>query len=282
MHRRELTRLMLGGSLAVAAITAAADTAIRFDTDGGQSAPQELLIKDGKVLTEGDQQGATSVLFDTRQQVMTVIDHSDKQYTTMTQQELEQLGTDVNDAMAQARRQMEEQLKSLPPEQREQMRRMMEQRMPEAMRGGGSGDGEGAETTIEKTGSTREVAGHTCTVWSVHRGGRKVAEQCVIAHSELGMPAADYEALSALQAFARSTMEKLARFGGDVPQMGGMVSVEDGMVPIQVVTYDAGGQTQSAQLAGIDTGTLDAQRFSVPEGYSQQSMPRIGGDQAPR
>jgi hypothetical protein len=78
-------------------------------------------IKDGRVRMESAEAGNVSMLYDATTHGITVLDHGERRYMRIDAQTAAAAGAAASDAM----RQLEERLASLPPDQREAVRKMM-------------------------------------------------------------------------------------------------------------------------------------------------------------
>ena len=122
-------------------------------TTGSEPRTNQVQIESKRMRAEST--GATGekmiVLFDGTKQVMRLIDNEKKTYTEMTKEDVDAIGGQMSAMMAQ----MEQQLKSLPPEQRAQVEAMMKGR------GMGAGAAVAPKVQYKKVG-TDTVGKWTC------------------------------------------------------------------------------------------------------------------------
>src|SRR5207248_6585511 len=138
---------------------------VEQQTTGGGTVMNRIQIDKDHMRAESHSDGAPmAFIFDAPKQTARVVNIDNKTYTEITKSDMEQLRSQLDGAMAQ----MQEQLKNLPPEQR--------QRFEQLMRGrGGQTPGPAATAKIEyrKTGSDK--AGRwSCTTYDGFRGQEKV------------------------------------------------------------------------------------------------------------
>jgi hypothetical protein len=111
--------------------------------------------------------GLTTVVFDATKQVLYLINTDRMTYSEMTKAEAEQMGAQLSGMMAQ----MQEALKSMPPEQRAQMEAMMKGR-------GLPSPTAGAVKTTYKKGGTQRVGKWTCDVYEMQVNEQRTGELC--------------------------------------------------------------------------------------------------------
>src|SRR5262249_19618962 len=121
-----------------------------------------------------------------------------KTYSEITKDDVDRLSNQMSDAMAK----MQEQLKSLPPEQRAQI----EQMMKGAGRGMASMAGSAATKTEYKKNGTDKVGKWTCDKYDGFQGADKTVELCTVQPQALGFSMADFEVAQQLQAFFSKLM----------------------------------------------------------------------------
>src|SRR4029453_12459864 len=109
---------------------------------------------------------------------ITIIDHKKKEYSVMTRQELEAAAAKMQAQL----KQMEEQMKNMPPAGREKMSGMM--------------GGAAAGVDVQKGQGSRKVAGYSCDNWLVTIGQMVKQEQCLT--TELTFPTQAWDAFKSL------------------------------------------------------------------------------------
>ena len=240
-------RLILTIALLLVAAGALADTEMRFE-DGSQ-----VLVKDGRVAF-GD--ADTVIIYPGSGTTMTVVEHGNRQYMIIDEEFAGGMASQMQAAMAQ----MQEQLASLPPEQRAMMQEMLKQRMPAAQK-------EEAVREFRRSGKRQKVAGISCAAGELIKDGEKEFELCISSPDELGMPNRDYKALRSAFAAMSELVGKFAPGNDkvfDLEVIGG----------IPIVSRSADGN-QDSRLASASFESIDAARLEVPAGY-QQKDPSAG------
>ena len=158
---------------------------------GGESRTNQIQIEKTRMRAESTGLGGEKqvVVFDGTKQVMTQINDQKKTYTEITKADLDAISGQMAGMMAQ----MEQQLKSLPPEQRAQAEAMMKGR-------GMGGAAAPAKVQYKKVG-TATVGKWTCDQYEGYAGGQKTSEVCTVDPKTLGFSAADFEVARELAAF---------------------------------------------------------------------------------
>jgi hypothetical protein len=204
--------------------------------------------------------GQTTVVFDGPKQVMYLINNDRKSYNEMTKADAEAMGNQISGAMAQ----MQEALKSMPPEQRAQMEAMMKGR------GLPMGPAAAAKPQYRK-GGTQRVGKWTCDVYDVMVNNQKTGELCTVSPQALGFTAADFEVSRQMVAFLRSMLPQGAEA---MFQMGG---TEEGFsgVPVRRVANVLGRETIS-EMTGVTRQDIPDATFVVPAGFTREAFGGLG------
>jgi len=232
-------------------------------TTRGTDAPQLHQTQIDSTRMRAESVGSTGVkqvvMFDGTKQVLTMIDPAKKTYMEMTKAEVDAMAAQIAPAMAQ----MQEMLKSLPPEQRAKLEAAMKGR------GAAPGGAAAAKTVYKKVG-TDKVGKWTCDKYEGYRGDQKTSELCTVDPKVLGFTAADLEVSKQMAAFFKSFMPQMADQGLHV----GTVA-EQGFsgVPVRQTFTIAGRQTVM-EITDVTRQTFPDSVFQVPAGYQKTS---IGG-----
>ena len=270
-----LIAVVITAGLMLASPTTIADCAIKFDVSkGGQAMQSQVIkVKGDKVLIDdvgGD--ARTDVLFNSKEMVMSIINHQQRSYLIMDRDRVTELATQANNMMSAVEKQMAAQLAGMPPEQREQMRAMMSKM---GMGGMTETSKKPAPRSFVKAG-TKKVYGAPCQQYRVNQGSNKVGEVCVATPADLKISRADYQNLLALQQFGETMANQAGsmagRFGIDVPSFSGKAF--EG-IPVEMIDHTNGGSTMI--VSAVNHDTLSATEFEIPAGYQAQTLPTIPG-----
>lgn len=241
---------------------AVGDVRVNYEVEGGGEALESIQIRDGWIRM--DQAGETQwTLFDSSEQAMYMIDDTRREYYRLDAEVLSRLG----DLGSMIDRQMEEALADVPPAQREQMRQMMQGMMSGAME---QARASMPEQTVRQTGVTRSVAGYNCEVAEILIDGRRVMETCGVAAEALSLPADDLATIRALQQFAAELAAQVEHFLGEGFMDLGELGLDQ--FPVETRQYDNDDKVTVTRLDSVDTNTLDASLFRIPDDYRQQEI----------
>ena len=195
---------------------------------------------------------------------ITMVDGKRKQYSVITRQDMEQLKARIQQqANSPEMQKAQEQMKNLPPE--------VQKRMQAAMGGIMS------SITVQKTGTTRKVAGYTCESWTVAFGQISRTEQCM--STELPLPT---QAWDSYRDFANSMMGMMGAMG---PMAKGLSDLREKMkdmkgFPLAVTTTTSvmGRQTTTTtEVLEVKRGPVPASAWQIPAGYTKIDNPLAKG-----
>jgi hypothetical protein len=245
---------------ALACATAAADVTVTSVSEKDGSPWSATYVSGGKVRVENFKGDAAYVLWQNGATAMTTVIPSRKSYMTMDAAQVAAAAKQAADAM----KEMEAQLASLPP----QMREMMKQQMPNM------GTGKPMiQMKITKTGKSMSKGGHNCqmvdfAVTGVPMAGEMGQEFCVIDPNKLGIPADDMQTLKAMAEFTKQMTKDLGQMVGGLPDI-----VEMGGWPVWTRDKRTG---ESWVIKAVDK-SVSGVSFAVPTGYKQEQMPSMDG-----
>jgi len=160
--------------------------------DGGPPQTSASYISSDHVrMSHGD---GKEMILDLKTGDMTSLDTAKKTYYVITRQDLEAMNAKMQEQMnSPEMKKAQEQLKNLPPEQQARM---------EAMMGGMFA------VTVEKSGTSRKIAGLDCENWTIAIGQFSKSEECVT--TQLKYPPAAWDAY---KGFADSMKTMMAAMG---------------------------------------------------------------------
>ncbi len=264
-----MTSTLLKGVLLAAAavlagpLQAAADGVqiVQRMTSGGTTDTFRIQIDAShmRMETTGPTGQKQTVIFDGARQVLWMIDASRRTYNEMTKADVDRMGGQISDAMAQ----MQQQMANMPPEARAQMEAMMRGRgMP----------GAPPRTEYRRAGSDR-VGTWACDKYDIVRNGQKAGEICTVAPSALGFTPADFAVTRQLADFFQRLMPQGAdrMFAIGTEQAQGYNGV-----PVKHVTME--GQRQTViEVTEAGRQAFPASTFEVPAGYKKEDFMNPGG-----
>ena len=192
-------------SLSWLAFTAAhADTILTYETANPQS-PSTVYVANTKVRLEmAGPQGPQVTIYDSVTDTLTSLNPQNKTYARMDEGTLRVQLRQVKELQQQVTAQVQEQLKNMPPEQRQKI----EQRMAEL--GMGSTANKPPEIRVEKTDKEYTISGINCTEFAAYQGNEQKGAICVASESALNIHKNDYDTLTDLVSFMGKISEMAA------------------------------------------------------------------------
>lgn len=209
---------------------------------------------------EGEEADRSRVIFRADKNLMWVINDSKKTYQLIDQAFVDQMAAQV----AQAKAQMQAQLAAMPPEQRAQAEKMMQQY------GGAMG---GAASTFKldyrKTGETRSIDGHACTKYDTYWGKDLLSYAWVAPYSSLKLQPSD-----------AAVWEKMSKFVEKMTSSMGLTATKKDYIPmhelngIPLLTQELtnGKITSETLVESVSRGPIAPGSFDLPAGYKQEAM----------
>ncbi len=223
-----------------------------------------MYVKDG-MMRVNSQAGGTDSSMIFRGDEMLMLDHGSRSYYRFGQEEVAQM----SEQMSEARRQMEEQLANVPPDQRAMIERMLGDRM--AMMGSAP-----EPLRVERMGSS-QAGDYSCTEYQVFRGDARQVEICAASVSDLG--AAAQEARQVFEAMAEFTQQLTEAFSQG-PLAGMIQSPYESMAqidgfPVRTRSFNGDQVTSEVTVTSISREAIDDALFSPPAEYEQQQLPQM-------
>ena len=230
-----------------------------IETQSSDDGDSRMMVSGQQLRMESD---GRFMLFNAATEEMRFVDPASKSYTVMTREDVEQVAQRIE----QMRQQMEKQLQNVPEDQRAAMRKQMQSMMP--------GTAERPEIRVEATGGSDQVAGASCELAKVYRGGQAAQEVCVADPEAVGIPASDFESIMGMFDFFD---EIAGAMGGSDSKMGARemrtMMEQLGGMPVRARGLQDSGSNW--EIVGVRQESIADDRFTVPSGYQQRK--RMGG-----
>lgn len=213
---------------------------------------QRLRAEQSRSMSPRGPGGPMVVIFDGATKKVVFVSQDKKSYSELTEADVKTL----RERMEGMRAQMGDRIKSLPPEQRERVERMM------------SGQGPDLKFTAKKQKKT--INGFACEMYEVTMDGKPFQESCIAPWGTGPFTKTDADAAKAVFAALASMMKGMP--GAGVQHMASYPGV-----PIQTkhLASPAGSSTQT--LKSISRAPVAAAQFQVPAGYTKEPLPMMGG-----
>ena len=258
MSLLSLTRTLAATSVFICMSTALfADTrlTIQHTEPAKQSRIQTIMVTSGKVRMEQGTDDDTLLLYDQANNSFFAIQPNDKSYMEFDPEKAGEMMDQASQMQQQMMAQLQESLKDMPEEQREQMMKMMNrsgQTMP------GLSPVPEEPVRYEPRGGSDSTGGFVCKWIEAYQGERKVRELCLADASSMGMPAGDKDTIMAMQSSMKALTKRLGSAGMFQDTM------PDGF-PVHVRHFGSNGQvTSEQQVQDVSHDKLDASLFEIP------------------
>jgi hypothetical protein len=208
--------------------------------------------------------GMQIVIFRQDKGLFWIIDQKGKTYMEITKQDFQQMKAKMNEAKAM----MDERMKSLPPEQRQMMEKMMQGRGMPAMQPAGT-----IKTTYKKVASGEKVNQWVCAKYEGYREDNKVKEVWTTDWKSLGLTPESFKVMKDLgeffEDFAKDMASSFDKIGSEEWEK------EQGYsgIPVKTLSYADGKLRAATEVTEVKQESLSAALFDLPEGLTKKEMP---------
>lgn len=242
------TRVIVAPALLALSGAACAAGTLSYASPGSDG--RQLLEIGADAVRMSQQGGGQWLLYHDADKTLYVVDDNSRSYNRVTEDAAKALSQQVE----ALQKQVEQQLAMLPPEQREMMKGMMPQ----------APDFSSHTFRVEKGEGTREVGGYNCQPVTVYDNDKPSEELCLASIKAVGLKTAD---LALLRRMGEVMSAMAAQFGA-----GSMAAVLDQIDGVPVEHRAPGAEQAKAVLKEVDNDAPDAQRLSLPQGYTERSL----------
>ena len=231
-----------------------AQAAVTLVMQRGASATSTLYVDGDKMRMENAGTGpAHTVIIDAAGKRMLMVNDAEKSYTEVTEADMKRFG----EMMTARRAEMAEKMKSLPPEQRKRMEKMM-----------GGADAKPPELKFERLGAKKTVNGFSCDMYRVLEDGKPKEEDCIASWSSSVLQRSDF---AGLRKFAEDMAKETGAMGGGGRQMFEQFDKYPGF-PVTRHPLDPS-EHDDEQLKSVKRGSIPAASFAVPTGFTKKASP---------
>jgi hypothetical protein len=235
----------------------------------------KMAPKTGSMMVEGntlkmnmEDEGNTqpTVIYRGDREEMLMINHEDRSWRAMDKATMATLSQQLNPAMEQMQKRMEEALKNVPPERRAMMEKML------ASQGIGSSlMGGKPEIQIKKTGETQTINGYPCVKYETWQDSEKMAEHWVTDWKRVPGGREAQAVFQDMVAFSQELWQGAFK-GHEGPAsffeaMGNM----DGY-PVVTSIFSDGKIVTESRLTAVEEKSVPAHEFEPPKGYVQKKF----------
>lgn len=231
-------------------------------TSNGKVTENSVYLSERMMRVEMDQ---GVYIFRGDQQLFWILDHGTKSYREMNEAEMNRL----NDQITESMKQVEEQLKNLPPEQRA----MMEKMLKGQMKGMGVVPNEEVKKPVyEKVGSGEHVQEWVCDKYEQKQDGVREADIWTVPYAEVKLGAEDFQVFQDMAAFLKKL--PMGQQSGQLPFEGMGDDSGSGFsgVPVKQVFYANGAVESQWELEKVEKRELEASLFELPADYVKKGL----------
>lgn len=240
-------------------------TIIYKQISGTESSSNTMQIKDGKIRFTPPNQSNNYSLYDSKSGTITHVDSDRKHYMSMTEETMMKQANQAKKQMDAMRQRMMEKMKDMPPEQKKQVEKMMNNHLSRV------GDETiTAKAEQKKTSRTKTIEGIQCTIYESYTNGTKINEICMADAEKMGITAQDAEALISMQKYMKRMQNVIADNNMPVSELKG--------VPLHTRLFAADGSVKmETQLEKLSTDNISSVQMSIPADFSLMEMPKMPG-----
>jgi uncharacterized protein DUF4412 len=201
----------------------------------------------------------SETIFDLKSGDMTVLDSRKKTYSIITQKDMDDMAAMIKEQMnSPEMKRAQEQMKNLPPEQQKKMQEMM----------GGM-----FAVEVQKSGTSRTIAGYHCDNWSVTIGQFSKSEQCLT--TELKLPEQLWQGYKKYYDSMKSTMAAMGPMAKSMESMSEQMRKLKGFPLANTATTTVMGRKSvtTTEVTAINRGPIPASAWQIPAGYKKVDSP---------
>jgi Domain of unknown function (DUF4412) len=255
--------LLAAWMLALAAGSSAADLIVTTETKNLTVDPpktetsQMFLTADKLATTLRSGAGETKMIYRGDKHAVYSLDPSTKTYMQLDKESMQAMGNQMNAALEQMKAKLDE----MPPEQRAQVEKMMQQNAAK----------DGPKIEVKPTAEKQTIDGKPTQKWEVTMDGKRTSEIWVASWKDAGVKKEDAAVLSDMATFFEEALRAnpmLARMGG-----GGMRGMNhiDGF-PVLVRHYEGDKVMREMAFKSVEKKSVDAATFDIPADYTARQM----------
>ncbi len=236
--------------IAVAALCAAfaaasARAGVTITTQGKDGTRIVMILEGNKIRSEDPREGGVISIFDGDARKMVQAMVSQRSYMEMTEADMKAMKAQMDAAMAQ-----------MPPEQRAQM---------DAMGAKGGAKAARPAPKYARMGKSETVAGHRCEWYRERAEGKVVSEGCYVPWGKGALTREDLAPLKKMSEFFEAFMPGEGSVQEDLGAAPGFPAIHVDM---------QGSERGAERLVSIERGSVAAEKFRPPPGYTRTERPR--------
>jgi hypothetical protein len=198
-----------------------------------------------------------SFIFRKDKETFWVVDYKEKSFMEMTKKDLQAMKAKIEGAM----KVMNEQMKNLPPEQKEMMEKMMKGQMP----------GNAPKIVYKKISPGEKVNQWVCNKYEGYMENKKEEELWTTDWEKLGLSVNDFKVMQDVSEFIGEFSKGLGASFYKVGIEGNKQSYVG--IPIKTINYSGNKVLYTTELKEIQRKDLASSLFDVPAGFKKTEIP---------
>jgi len=214
-----------------------------------------FLIDGDNVRIEPQENGDQTILYNLKKKTVTVLNHKEKSYMSMTKDQINQMKVKMKAQMKAIMAQQKAALSQLAPQQRATVEAQMKMMSGE----------DKTPVKYTKTGKTEKWNGKTCVYYTGTKNGVKVEEMCTVPPKKLKCSLIE--------------LERLVQIGNDYSMDGqgdpSWQQFKTRGVPVKNITYKDGKILGTHSIVSISKAKIGIEKFKIPKGYKKTEMPKM-------
>ncbi|HEX9639061.1 MAG TPA: hypothetical protein VGB99_16130 [Acidobacteriota bacterium] len=243
-------------------------TAIEKDLPDGQPSTTRVQVDVDKIRIDARSGSDPQiVIFRGDLQKLWIADPQDQSYIEISQQQIQRMSDQIGSRMHEMQQRMQERLQNVPPEQRAMIEDMMKNRM------GGASPGPAARTSYERVATAEKVHDWSCDKYVGTRNQLKTVEVWTTGWEQLGLSAADFQALQQMGRFFEGLS---SRFSEPFLQVGSTDwEQQQGYpgIPLRRIEYQQGVAKRESSVQQVTKKSLAPELFELDPSWTKKDLP---------
>jgi hypothetical protein len=223
--------------------------------DGGPAETSTSYISSDHVRMS--QPDGNEAIVDLKSGQMSMLDGKKKTYYVITRQDIDAMAVKIQEQMnSPEMKKAQEQMKNLPPEIQQRMSGMF-------------------AVDVEKSGSTRTIAGYKCDNWTITIGQFSRTEECVT--NELKFPLQAWDMYRGYADSMKNLMTAMGPMARSVATMQEQFKKMKGFSLASTTTMNVMGRKSASvsEVTAIKQGPIPASAWEIPAGYTKVDNPMM-------
>ncbi|TKJ37959.1 hypothetical protein CEE37_13435 [candidate division LCP-89 bacterium B3_LCP] len=257
-----ITILLILACTCSAGVLIVSKTGAPNESESEKSQQRAYLQSKGMRMEFEDGDEVHVAIFRADKDLLWVIDKDNGSYFEMTREDLQKLKKQL-DAMF---KELDEQMQSMPPAQRDMMMQMMGDKIPTKE----------PEMSFKKIASSVKVLSWVCDHYEGYADGKKKAEFWTVNFDKVGIDKDEFKVLQDMGEFFSEIIPNQSSFFGMFTgeSAGGDKQGMDFGLPVKIETFGDNGKEYSTNITEVTKHDCPASLFDLPKGLKKDEMPQ--------